>query len=110
MDPATDGDHDPVEAFASVYVDMAATAAAVRAAVAELPRPDGVVNVIVDDRSVTDTFGCRIAVDLTGTFDEHRDGLAIARDYAERLSAVLGVPAFAFHDLLRLDSPHRFLQ
>jgi hypothetical protein len=99
-----------VEAFASVYVDMAATPSAVRAAVADLPRPDGVVEIVVDDRSVTDTFGCRIAVDLTGTFDEQRDGLAIARDYASKLSTALGVPAFAFPDLLRLDSPHRFLQ
>ena len=99
-----------VEAFASVYVDMAASPAAVRAAVADLGRPDGVLEVVVDDRSVTDTFGCRIAVDLNGDFDEQRDGLTIARAYARALSGVLGVPAFALHDLLRLDSPHRFLQ
>jgi hypothetical protein len=89
---------------------MAASSAAVRSAVAALPRPDGVVEIAVDDRSVTDTFGCRIAVDLTGTFDEQRDGLSIARQYAKSLSAALGVPAFAFPDLLELDSPHRFLQ
>lgn len=99
-----------MEAFASVYVDMAASPGAVRAAVTELPLPDGVLEAVVDDRSVTDTFGCRIAVDLTGTFDEQHDGLTIAREYARQLSALLGVPAFAFPDLLRLDSPHRFLQ
>jgi hypothetical protein len=50
-----------------------------------------------------DTFGCRIAVDLTGTFDERTEGLAIARRYAEQLSLALGVPAFPFYDLLRRD-------
>lgn len=89
----------------SVYVDMAATADAVRAAVAELPKPRGVFDVQVDCSSVTDTFGCRIAVDLTGTFDEKIEGLAIARRYAEQLSLVLGVPAFPFYDLLRRDHP-----
>lgn len=99
-----------VEAFASIYVDMAASSAAVHAAVAALPLPDGVARVVVDDRAVTDTFGCRIAVDLTGTFDERRDGLSIARGYARRLSAELRVPAFALHDLMVLDEPGRFLQ
>jgi hypothetical protein len=74
----------------SVYVDMAATADAVRAAVAELPKPRGVFEVTVDCNSVTDTFGCRIAVDLTGSFDEQTEGLAIARGYAEQLSLALG--------------------
>lgn len=92
-----------MDSFVSVYVDMAATADAVRAAVAELPKPKGVVEVTVDGSSVTDTFGCRIAVDLTGTFDEQTEGLAIARRYAERLSLALGVPAFPFYDLLRRD-------
>ena len=99
-----------MDAFTSVYVDMSASSSAVHAAVAALSLPDGVGRAMVDDRSVTDTFGCRIAVDLTGTFDERRDGLAIARGYARRLSAELRLPAFAFHDLLHLDSPERFLQ
>jgi transposase len=46
-----------MEAFVSVYVDMAATADSVRAAVAELPKPKGVFDVTVDCNSVTDTFG-----------------------------------------------------
>jgi hypothetical protein len=57
--------------------------------------------------SVTDTFGCRIAVDLTGTFDEQTEGLAIARRYAEQLSLALGVPAFPFYDLLRRPPPRQ---
>jgi len=94
-----------MDAFVSVYVDMAARADDVRVAVAELPMPHGVVEVKVDCDAVTDTFGCRIAVDLTGTFDERTEGLAIARSYATELSAALGVPAFAFYDLLRRDYP-----
>ncbi len=57
------------------------------------PTPEGVFEVTVDCNSVTDTFGCRIAVDLTGTFDEQSEGLAIARRYAEQLSLALGVGA-----------------
>jgi hypothetical protein len=94
-----------MNAFVSVYVDMAARANDVRVAVSELPLPDGVLEVKVDGNAITDTFGCRIAVDLTGTFDERTQGLAIARAYAADLSAALGVPAFAFHDLLRRDYP-----
>jgi hypothetical protein len=94
-----------MDAFVSVYVDMAARADDVRVAVAELPMPGGVVEVKVDCDAVTDTFGCRIAVDLTGTFDERTEGLSIARSYAAELSAALGVPAFAFYDLLRRDYP-----
>ncbi|MCW2623521.1 hypothetical protein [Mycobacterium sp.] len=94
-----------MDAFVSVYVDMAATADAVRAAVAELPNPEGVFEVTDDCNSVTDTFGCRIAVDLTGTFDEQTEGLAIGRRYAEQLSLALGVPVFPFYDLLRRDHP-----
>lgn len=105
-----DGHHVPVEAFASVYVDMAATSRAVRTAVAAVPLPEGVVRADVDDRSVSDTFGCRIAVDLSGDFDEARDGLAIARQYARALSDELSVPVFALPDLLCLDAPDRFLQ
>lgn len=66
-----------MEAFVSVYVNMAATADAVRAAVAELPNPKGVFEVTVDCNSVTDTFGCRITVDLTGTFDEQTERKAL---------------------------------
>lgn len=89
----------------SVYVDMAATPAAVRAAVTKLPKPHGVICVEVDDSLMTDTFGCRIAVDLTGEFDEQAEGPAIARRYANDLSAALGTPAYAFYDLLRRDHP-----
>jgi hypothetical protein len=94
-----------MNAFVSVYVDMAARAEDVRAAVAELPTPAGVVEVEVDGDAITDTFGCRVAVDLTGTFDEGTEGLIIARAYAAQLSAALDVPAFAFYDLLRRDYP-----
>lgn len=75
-----------------------------QAAVAKVPMPPGVTKVGVDDRSITDTFGCRIAVDLIGTFGEAAEGHAIARQYAQRLSSFLGVPAFAPYDLLRADS------
>jgi hypothetical protein len=94
-----------MDAFVSVYVDMAARADDVRVAVTRLPRPRGVIEVKVDCDAITDTFGCRIAVDLTGTFDERTEGLAIARAYAADLSAALGIPAFAFYDLLRRDYP-----
>ena len=87
-----------------MYVHMAATLDEVRLAVARLPKPPGVRNVRIDDRSVTDTFGCKIAIDLTGTFDEAREGPFIARQYAQRLSVLLGAPAFAFYDLLRSDA------
>ncbi|MBJ7340341.1 hypothetical protein [Mycolicibacterium sp.] len=94
-----------MDAFVSVYVDMGARVDDVRAAVDALPLPGGVIEAKVDGEAVTDTFGCRIAVDLTGTFDEKADGLAIARAYAAELSIALGVPAFAFYDLLRRDYP-----
>jgi hypothetical protein len=94
-----------MDAFVSVYVDMGARADDVRAAVEALPLPHGVVAAKVDSEAITDTFGCRIAVDLTGTFDEKADGLTIARGYAAELTAALGVPAFAFYDLLRRDYP-----
>ena len=94
-----------VDAFVSVYVDSSADGNAVRAAVAELSNPPGVLEVKVDDTSATDTFGCRIAVDLTGTFDEQSEGCDIARRYAKQLSALLGVPVFAFYDLLRTKYP-----
>jgi hypothetical protein len=94
-----------MNAFVSVYVDMAARADDVRVAVTQLPRPCGVAEVKVDCDAITDTFGCRIAVDLTGTFDERAEGLSIARSYAADLSAALGIPAFAFYDLLRREYP-----
>lgn len=94
-----------MDAFVSVYVDMAARADDVLAAVALLPKPVGVLAVRVDGDGVTDTFGCRIAVDLTGTFDEKTEGLGIARAYAAELSVALGITAFALHDLLRRDYP-----
>ena len=89
--------------FVSVYVDMSAHKDAVRAAVDHLPKPDGVSRVEVNTGSVGDMFGCRIAVELTGEFNDVAESIAIARTYAEALSAVLGVPAFAFYDLLRRD-------
>jgi hypothetical protein len=96
--------HAPATSLASVYVDMAATRDAEHAAVGALPTPHGVTDVRVDDRSVTDTFGCRIAIDLTGPFDQDADGPRIARLYAHQLSIELGVPAHALYDLLRTDS------
>ena len=94
-----------MESFVSVYVDMGARADDVRAAVEALPLPSGVLEAKIDGEAITDTFGCRIAIDLTGTFDEKVDGLAIAREYAAGLTAAIGVPAFAFYDLLRRDFP-----
>jgi hypothetical protein len=92
-------------AFVSVYVDMSALPSDVRAAVSRLPRPPGVVKIDVDDTLLTDTFGCRIAVDLTGSFDEQAEGPDLARAYAKDLAAELGAPAYAFYDLLRRDYP-----
>ncbi|BBY63321.1 hypothetical protein [Mycolicibacterium helvum] len=83
--------------FVSVYVDWAATVEHVRAAAKELPVPDGVLRVEVVEAG--DTFGCRIAVDLTGDF-EQRDGPRLARSYAAQLSEALAVPAFALNDLI----------
>lgn len=94
-----------MDAFVSVYVDMAARAEDVRAIVAELPTPAGVLEAKVDGDGITDTFGCRIAVDLTGTFNERTEGVGIARAYAAELSTALGVPVFALYDLLRRDYP-----
>lgn len=92
-------------AFVSVYVDMSARAADVHRVIGEMPKPTGVLRVEVDDTLLTDTFGCRIAVDLTGDFDEKSEGPAIARQYAVDLSKVLGVPAYALGDLLRREYP-----
>jgi hypothetical protein len=96
--------HNAGDSFTSVYVDRAASSEAVQAAVAQMPKPRGVTKVRVDDRSMAGIFGCRIAVDLTGTFDEKIEGPFLARFYAQRLSAALGVPSFALVDLLRNDS------
>ncbi|MCW2591987.1 MAG: hypothetical protein JWQ86_4414 [Mycobacterium sp.] len=52
----------------SVYVDVAAGAAEVREALTRLPMPDDVVRVEVDDSLMSETFGCRIALDLTPQF------------------------------------------
>ncbi|WP_156432584.1 hypothetical protein [Mycobacterium sp. M26] len=84
--------------FVSVYVDWAATIEQVSSAAAELQLPDGVLRAEVV--SAGDTFGCRVAVDLTGDFDEQRDGPRIARAYAAQLSQAVGVPVFALHDLI----------
>ena len=93
-----------VRGFVSVYVDWAATEDQVRAATAQLPKPADVF--VVKVVALADTFGCRIAVDLTGGFDEKRDGRRIARAYAAQLSEALAVPAFALHDLI-LGRPFR---
>jgi len=87
-----------MSSFVSVYVDWAASVEQVRAAARTLPLPAGVLRVDVVEAG--DTFGCRIAVDLTGDFDEQRDGPRIARSYAAALSEALAVPAFALHDLI----------
>ncbi len=89
--------------FVSVYVDWAATIEQVRAAVTTLALPDGVQRVAVVEAG--DTLGCRIAVDLTGDFDELRDGTDIARSYAAALADVLDVPAFALRDLILVGRP-----
>jgi hypothetical protein len=89
----------------SAYVDVAAGAAEVREAVTRLPMPDDVVRVEVDDSLMSETFGCRIAVDLTGSFDETSEGPTIARRYANALAALIGVPSYAFYDLLRREYP-----
>jgi hypothetical protein len=98
----------PITSLVSVYIDTAATCEAVRAAVAELPVPLGVTHVGIDDRSFTGAFGCRIAIELTGTFRQAVEGPKIARQYARELANALGVPAFALYDLLRAD-PSKFL-
>jgi hypothetical protein len=87
-----------VNAFVSVYCDWAATEDAVKAAAEKLALPPGVQQVTV--MTSGDTLGCRVAVDLTGTFDEATEGRGIARLYASRLSEELGMPAFALHDLI----------
>ncbi|TDO07928.1 hypothetical protein EV580_5497 [Mycobacterium sp. BK086] len=87
-----------MRSFVSVYVDWAATVEHVRAAASTLPMPAGVLGIEVVEAS--DTFGCRIAVDLTGDFDERSDGPLIARSYAAQLSEALAVPAFALTDLI----------
>lgn len=84
--------------FVSVYVDWAATVEDVRAAATAVPMPTGVQQVDVVEAG--DTLGCRIAVDLTGDFDEQRDGPSIARSYAAQLSEALTVPVFALSDLI----------
>jgi hypothetical protein len=87
-----------MDAFVSVYVDWAATEDAVRTAIAELVLPTGVDRVEVF--SSADTLGCRVAVELVGTFDPKTDGRRIARRYAGQLSEALDLPAFALDDLI----------
>jgi hypothetical protein len=74
------------------------------AAVAKLPVPHGVTKVRVDDRSFTDIFGCRIAVDMNATFDVAAEARATARRCGRQLPGLRWVPAFALYDLLRADS------
>jgi hypothetical protein len=87
-----------MSAFVSVYIDWAASEDDVRAAISALPTPAGVSSVAV--AATSDTLGYRTAVDLTGSFDEDREGRHIARRYASQLSATLGLPAFALSDLM----------
>ena len=56
------------------------------AAVAKLSVPPGVDTVHVDDHSFTNIFGCRIAVDMNGTFDVAAEARARARRYGRQLS------------------------
>lgn len=107
-DPLVASAGPPAEALASVYVDCLVDVQSVRTAVAKLPIPLRVSRIHIDDRSMSATFGCRIAIELTGTFGQATEGPGIARQYAQQLSVVLGAPAFALHDLLRAD-PARFL-
>jgi hypothetical protein len=88
--------------FMSVYVGRGVSEEAVRAAVAELPMPCGVENVHVDSTAFTELFDCRIAVELSGTFEDGDDGRDTARSYGLQLQQVLGVPTFTLYDLLRL--------
>ncbi|MGB3481036.1 MAG: hypothetical protein WBB07_02310 [Mycobacterium sp.] len=85
-----------MDSFVAVYVDRSATVEAVHDAVATCAIPDGVSQVAVVG---TDTFDCRIAVDLSGDFDPGR-GVAIARAYAADLTGVLGAPVYCLADLL----------
>jgi hypothetical protein len=87
-----------MNAFVSVYCDWAATEDSVRTATEGLALPTGVHQ--VDVTSSSNTLGCRVAVDLMGTFDEKAEGRRMARGYAEQLSEALGMPAFALHDLI----------
>lgn len=85
----------------AVYVDSSAKVDAVRSAVSALAVPTGVSQVSVVG---TDTFDCRIAVDLSGDFDAAQ-GQSIARGYAEGLRGLLGVPVYCLADLLMRDYP-----
>jgi hypothetical protein len=89
----------------SAYVDVAAGAAEVCEARHPFADARDVVRVEVDDSLMSETFGCRIAVDLTGSFDETSEGPTIARRYANALAALIGVPAYAFYDLPRREYP-----
>lgn len=89
-----------MQAFVSVYVDWAASVEDVRKVIEGLTIPVGVDRIEVVAASATDTLGCRVAVELCGTFDEQSEGRRIARTYAEHLSAALGLPAFALQDLI----------
>jgi hypothetical protein len=91
-----------MESVVSVYVDWAATEESVRVATEGIAIPAGVTRVSVTGS--LDTLGCRVAVDIHGSFDAQADGLGIARRYAARLSDVLGVPAFALNDLILVGS------
>lgn len=84
-----------------MYVDSSAKVETVRDAVATLAVPNGVSQVSV---VATDTFDCRIAVDLSGDF-ETAQGQSIARAYAEGLENALGVPVYCLADLLMRDYP-----
>jgi hypothetical protein len=88
-----------VESFVAVYVDRSAQPRDVEEAVAQLAVPAGVTNVVVDFSVSTETFDCRIAVDLSGNFDR-AEGERIARCYAEDLRGVLGVAVYCLADLM----------
>jgi hypothetical protein len=97
--PSTESPHG---AFAAVYVARTAMPDAIRSAVATLSLPASVTSVAVDDSMITDTFDCRVVVYLSGEFDAAA-GVAMARDYAAKLSGALGSPAYSLNDLLRIE-------
>ncbi|BBZ29281.1 hypothetical protein MMAD_35760 [Mycolicibacterium madagascariense] len=94
----------PRESFVAVYVDRSATPDVVRAAAACVPLPSGIECATVDDTLFTETFDCRVVVYLVGDF-EPAAGPPLARRYAAELSGILGCPAYALNDLLRVDPP-----
>ena len=88
-----------MDSFVSVYLDMAAGADAVSAAVARSPNPLGVLKVRVDD-----TVVAKLRLPNRRSPDGMLDDNVAAgqrRRYGEQLSVALGVPVQALCDLRR---------